>query len=171
MDSHNRSKRPHLVERAADKLRGEDSTESSTLGTGTDDAHPLDSSNGLNTPHLAVVGAQPADDALHAGDSNMPPEDPPQPQTRPPRRSRIKPALLLLLLILLSMLAFWAVQESRTSHMQAKFFSQLVAKVNYKMAPGPSDAIRFPSDSPYDARLGYSNLPDYLGKQIGRAHV
>jgi membrane peptidoglycan carboxypeptidase len=175
MDSHNRSKRPHLVERAARKLRGESAPESSTLSTGTDDAFPVEGGAGApdhSQPHLAVVGAAAAGDPLSPGDSHTPPpEEPPQPQSQPPRRSRIKPALLLLLLILLSMLAFWAVHESRTSSMQAKFFSQLVAKVNYKMADGPSNAIRFPSDSPYDERLGYSNLPDYLTKLKARDYT
>jgi hypothetical protein len=138
MDSQHRSKRPHLVERAARKMRGETAPESSHLSTGTDDAVPLDGSVRIE-PHLAVVGALPASDMPLAGDGNMdtpPPEDPPEPRSQPPRRSRIKPALLLLMLVLLSMLAFWAVHESRTSTMQARFFSKLVAKSTYKMAPG-----------------------------------
>jgi membrane peptidoglycan carboxypeptidase len=179
MDSQNRSKRPHLVERAARKMRGEDTPASthaaSHLSTGTDDAVPLgDAVTDHAQPHLAVVGALPATDPLTPGAGDIdppPPEEPPQPREQPPRRSRIKPALLLLLLVLLSMFAFWAVHESRTSNMQAKFFSKLVAKANYKMAQGPSDAIRFPKDSPYDERLGYSNLPDYLTKLKARDYT
>src|SRR4051812_34002268 len=122
MDSQRRSKRPHLVERAARKLRGE----SSNLSTGTDDALPQDDDSvpGHASPHLAVVSAMPASDLPRAGDGDMeppPPDEPIAPRSQPPRRSRVKPALLLLLLILLSMVAFWAVHESRTSSMQAKF--------------------------------------------------
>ena len=177
MDSQDRSKRNHLVERPAQKLRGETSPASSHLSTGTDDAVPVDEGSvpERHAPHLAVVGAMPAGAPLLPGDGDMdpppPPQEPPQPRTQPPRRSRVKPALLLLLLVLLSLFAFWAVHESRTSTMQARFFSKLTAKVNYHMAPGASDAIRFPSDSPYDERLGYSNLPDYLAKLKARDYT
>jgi membrane peptidoglycan carboxypeptidase len=177
MDSQHRSKRPHLVERAARKMRGESRRDSSHLSTGTDDAAPLDDTGSLAghaAPHLAVVSGLPASDVPEPGDGNMtppPPDEPSEPRSQPPRRSRIKPALLLLLLVLLSMLAFWAVRESRTSNMQARFFSKLAAKSSYQMAPGPSDTIRFPKDSPYDERLGYSNLPDYLTKLKARDYT
>ena len=106
------------------------------------------------------------------------PEQPPQggggaPEQQPPkkRRSRIKPALLLLLLMLLSLAAWWAVDESRTSAMQAKFFSEMAKKISWKVEKGPSNAIRFPSDSPYDERLGYANLADYLAKLKSHDYV
>ncbi len=88
----------------------------------------------------------------------------------PKKRSRIKPALILLLLMLLSLAVMWAIQESRTSHLQAKVFAKMARKINFKVEKGPSDAIRFPSDSPYDERLGYANLPDYLGKLKAREY-
>ncbi|MES2297622.1 MAG: transglycosylase domain-containing protein [Pseudomonadota bacterium] len=65
---------------------------------------------------------------------------------------------------MLSMAGWWIAQEVRTSALQAQFFSNMVSKVKYSMAPGPSTAIRYPSDSPYDERLGYANLPDFLSK-------
>ncbi|MFC0133916.1 glycosyl transferase family 51 [Massilia eurypsychrophila] len=103
-----------------------------------------------------------------------PPEQPAEgaPDGKPPkRRSRIKPALVLLLLMLLSLFAWWLVRESQTSSMQAQFFTGLARKISYKVEPGPSNAIRFPSDSPYDERLGYANLPDYLAKLKGHDYV
>jgi membrane peptidoglycan carboxypeptidase len=110
-------------------------------------------------PHLSLV-PEPATvpDAAETAPDGKPPK----------RRRRIKPALLLLLLMLLSLFAWWLVRETRTSAMQAHFFAQLASKVSYKVAPGPSNAIRFPSDSPYDERLGYANLPDYLAKLKAR---
>ena len=108
----------------------------------------------------------------------LPPEQPPQdnggaPEQQPPkkRRSRIKPALLLLLLMMLSLAAWWAVDESRTSAMQAKFFAEMAKKISWKVEKGPSNAIRFPSDSPYDERLGYANLADYLAKLKSHDYV
>jgi membrane peptidoglycan carboxypeptidase len=80
------------------------------------------------------------------------------------KRSRIKPALILLLLMLLTLAVVWGVNESRTSAMQARVFSKMAKKITYKVEKGESQAIRFPSDSPYDQRLGYASLPDYLDK-------
>ena len=48
--------------------------------------------------------------------------------------------------------------------MQARFFSGLADKMTYRMEKGPSNSIRFPHDSPYDERLGYAGLPDYIGR-------
>jgi membrane peptidoglycan carboxypeptidase len=97
-------------------------------------------------------------------------EPPPAP---PPKRGwrMFKRSLLVLLLIAAAGGAAFAVYESRTSAMQAKFFAGLAKKVSYRVEKGPSDAIRFPSASPYDERLGYSNLPNYLAKLKTRDYV
>ena len=121
---------------------------------------------------VTVQPAQPVQLAPVEPPADLPPELPPElppaagtPAPKPPkRRSKIKPALLLVLLMLLSLAGWWAVEESRTSSMQAKFFTELARKVSWKVEPGPSKAIRYPSDSPYDERLGYANLPNYLEK-------
>ncbi|MES2740213.1 MAG: transglycosylase domain-containing protein [Pseudomonadota bacterium] len=83
----------------------------------------------------------------------------------PPNKPR-RPlaALLLLLLVLLSLAVWWTMREVRSSALQAEFFTRLVGKLTYTVEPGPSTAIRYPHDSPYDERLGYANLPDFLGK-------
>ncbi|WP_017878604.1 transglycosylase domain-containing protein [Janthinobacterium sp. CG3] len=95
-----------------------------------------------------------------------PQEDAPAPPAAPKKPRRLKAMLLLILLALLLAAAWWGVRESRTSAMQARFFTQLVGKLKYTVEAGPSPAasIRFPQDSPYDERLGYANLPDFLGK-------
>ena len=92
-------------------------------------------------------------------DKTVPVASPP-----PKKRSRIKPALILVLLMLLTLAVVWGVNESRTSAMQARVFSKMAKKITYKVEKGESPAIRFPSDSPYDQRLGYANMPDYLDK-------
>ena len=58
----------------------------------------------------------------------------------------------------------YAVYETRTSTLQAKLFAGMMKDVHYRMDKGASNAIRFPSESPYDARLGYSHLPAFLAK-------
>ncbi|MES2321805.1 MAG: transglycosylase domain-containing protein [Pseudomonadota bacterium] len=117
-------------------------------------------------PHLSLV-PDAVPEAAPAPADDTPAEAP----TPPKKRSRIKPALLLLLLMFMSIALFWAWQESRTSSMQAKFFARMAKKISYKVEKGPSNAIRFPSDSPYDERLGYANLPDYLTKLKTRDYL
>jgi membrane peptidoglycan carboxypeptidase len=150
MESNRRFRRPRIVTRAVRKLRARAASMSSNSSL------PPPSEPHLNYPHphLSLVT-----------DAPEPVEGPATPEPEPERPKRgVKPALLLLLLMLLSLLVWWAMQEMRTSSMQAKFFSNLAKKVSYKVEKGPSDSIRFPSDSPYDERLGYAKLPDYLGK-------
>jgi membrane peptidoglycan carboxypeptidase len=103
-----------------------------------------------------------------SGSSGM--EPPPAPPTRP-RWRRARRALLVLLLIAVAAASGLAVYESRTSTLQAKFFANMAKKISYRVQPGPSDAIRFPTASPYDERLGYSNLPNYLAKLKTRDYV
>jgi membrane peptidoglycan carboxypeptidase len=91
----------------------------------------------------------------------------------PPKRRwrKVKRAFLVLLLLLVAGASAFAVYESRTSALQARFFADLAKKTSFRMAPGPSDAIRFPQSSPYDDRLGYANLPNYLAKLKTRDYV
>lgn len=91
-------------------------------------------------------------------------EPDPVPPSGPEKPRRTKSALLLLLLVLLSMLVWAGVHEVRTSALQAHFFSKLVGQLQYSVGKGPSDTIRFPHDSPYDDRLGYASMPDFLAK-------
>ena len=109
--------------------------------------------------HATAPGTQ--DDSVvllaHAQTAAAPPSSPAR-----PRRSRA--ALLLLALVLLSLAVWWAVREVRSSALQARYFSNMVGKLKYSVEPGPSKSIRFPQDSPYDERLGYANLPDFLNR-------
>jgi membrane peptidoglycan carboxypeptidase len=65
------------------------------------------------------------------------------------------------LLGFLAFAGYWIWDESRHSERQAEFFHRLAAKAQFKVADGPSNAIRFPNESPYDERLGYANLPQF----------
>jgi membrane peptidoglycan carboxypeptidase len=86
------------------------------------------------------------------------------------KKRRIWPFITLIFLICFSVLA-WAVwQESRTYEQQAAYFSKLAKQLTYKVEAGasPAEQIRYPQDSPYDERLGYSNLPLFLSKLEGK---
>jgi membrane peptidoglycan carboxypeptidase len=103
--------------------------------------------------HLAQVQPEPE------------PESAPQPAPEQPRRpSRIKTGFFLLLMAALVLLVWWGVREIRTSALQAQFFSKLVGQIKYTVEPGASTSIRYPQESPYDGRLGYADLPDFLAK-------
>jgi membrane peptidoglycan carboxypeptidase len=52
--------------------------------------------------------------------------------------------------------------EVRTSWLQSELLSRAARVITYEVAPGPSDAIRFPSTGPYDQRLGYVELPAFI---------
>lgn len=104
----------------------------------------------------------------HESSSFEPTEPAPPPPSEPKKGSRSRNALIVLILVLLTVAGFWGYHEIRTSTMQAKVFTDLVGKLTYKVEPGPSKSIRFPHDSPYDERLGYANLPDYLDKLKAR---
>ena len=81
-------------------------------------------------------------------------------------RPVVKVFFLLVALALMAAAASLAWQEMRSSQWQAKVFSEQAHKMRYTLEPGPSAAaaVRYPVDSPYDERLGYSNLPEYLGR-------
>ncbi|WP_307172334.1 transglycosylase domain-containing protein [Massilia sp. 9096] len=107
----------------------------------------------------------PLDDALPPGASDAESPPPSEPPAKPrPRWRKLKRSLLVLFLLAVAAGSGLAVYESRTSTLQARFFADLAQKLRYRVEAGPSDAIRFPQASPYDDRLGYSNLPNYLAK-------
>jgi membrane peptidoglycan carboxypeptidase len=76
-----------------------------------------------------------------------------------------------LLLMALVALGFAASKEMRTSKLQARELSKFAADLNYAMAPGPSDAIVYPGAGPFDKRLGYSALDDFIARLLKRGYV
>ncbi|MFC6520045.1 transglycosylase domain-containing protein [Undibacterium arcticum] len=72
------------------------------------------------------------------------------------------------MLILLVVGGLLVAQEMRTSDYQARFFAGLASKASYTLGAGPSPSIRFPQSAPYDDRLGYAQLPAFLGKLTAR---
>jgi len=64
-------------------------------------------------------------------------------------------------------LALAARYELRHSRAQARLFSGVAKRLGYEVAPGPSAAAVFPPRGPYDERLGYSRLPQFLERLAG----
>ncbi|WP_161461673.1 transglycosylase domain-containing protein [Pseudomonas syringae] len=61
--------------------------------------------------------------------------------------------------------------ESRSSRLQAREFSRFAASLSYSMQPGPSHDVVYPGDGPFDKRLGYSSLDEFLPRLLKRDYV
>ena len=164
MESTRRFRRPRNVFRAVRILRGRTDGGSAApalaMAAAGQDA-PLYESR----PHLSLV--------TDAGKDELPDDTrEPESEGEPPKGSgRAKRILFGLVLVVVAAGSAYAVYETRTSTLQAKIFAGMMKEVSYRMERGPSDAIRFPAESPYDARLGYSHLPAFLGKLHTRDYV
>ncbi|MGE8353387.1 MAG: transglycosylase domain-containing protein [Pseudomonas protegens] len=77
----------------------------------------------------------------------------------------------LLLLIALIALGVAATREMRTSKLQAREFSKLAQDLSYSLQPGPSDAMLYPGTGPFDRRLGYSALGEFLPRLLKRGYL
>jgi len=56
-----------------------------------------------------------------------------------------------------------AALEARSSYVQSRIFTALTRDMSFALEPGPSSSIRFPKHGPYDERLGYAEMPAFLG--------
>lgn len=74
------------------------------------------------------------------------------------RRRAVTAATVLIGTVLVTGLADW---EERTSFLQSWVFSQIAADLAYRIEPGSSTRIVFPSDGPLDRRRGYTRLDDF----------
>lgn len=94
------------------------------------------------------------------------------PQPKPPRQRRLWWRLIMLV-VLLAMIAigFAAYDEMQTSNLQSREFSRLAATLTYSLEPGPSDAIVYPGEGPFDKRLGYSALGEFLPRLLKRDYL
>jgi membrane peptidoglycan carboxypeptidase len=53
-------------------------------------------------------------------------------------------------------------EEARTSRWQSEWLSKLAREATFELGAGPSTAIRFPDAGPFDRRLGYDRLPQWM---------
>jgi len=96
--------------------------------------------------------------------------EPPLPEK--PRKPRYAWRMFWLLLLIGSVIAGVAARrEILTSHWQARTFSRLAQTLTYDVQPGPSDAIVYPGDGPFDKRLGYSALDEFLPRLLKRDYL
>lgn len=79
--------------------------------------------------------------------------------------------LLTLCIILFALLGFFAGREMQTSKMQAKIFTSIASRLTYWKESGQSDSIHFPISGPYDLRLGYAQIPQWISMNEKRYKV
>ena len=58
--------------------------------------------------------------------------------------------------------------ELRSSFIESLVFPRLAREMTFQVAAGPSPQIRFPHNAPYDLRLGYAQLPDFIRRLKSR---
>ncbi|MBD1588061.1 transglycosylase domain-containing protein [Pseudomonas typographi] len=88
------------------------------------------------------------------------PAQAPEPGPRRPRRRWPVVALIGTIVVLGG--GYAARQEMYNSRLQAREFSRLAASLGWQLRPGASDAVVYPSNGPFDERLGYSHLGAFL---------
>jgi membrane peptidoglycan carboxypeptidase len=71
----------------------------------------------------------------------------------------------------LAALVAFAVDELKTSRLQSALWHDYARDARFGVDAGASDAIRFPHSGPYDERLGYRQLPDYIERLQGQGYV
>lgn len=52
--------------------------------------------------------------------------------------------------------------EMKTSRLQAEVISRFARDLTWSVQPGPNPDIRYPDQGPYDLRLGYTRLPQFI---------
>ncbi|WP_095068627.1 biosynthetic peptidoglycan transglycosylase [Pseudomonas sp. Irchel 3A18] len=97
-------------------------------------------------------------------------DDPPM--STPPRRKRYGWRVFWVVVTMggIALGAAIAV-ESRSSRLQAKEFSRFAASLSYSLEPGPSDAVVYPGEGPFDKRLGYSSMDEFLSRLLKRDYL
>jgi membrane peptidoglycan carboxypeptidase len=87
------------------------------------------------------------------------------------KKRSVKFGILIAILLPLIALAVFVADELRTSRLQAHYLARLGQELSFRVEPGVSRSIRFPQSGPYDFRLGYAQLPDYLQRLSEREYA
>ncbi|MCX7220439.1 MAG: hypothetical protein NTY70_16375, partial [Burkholderiales bacterium] len=154
MLSNRRFRKPPFIVRALRKMR----VQVASMRLAPKSSLPPVSKTAGVAPVMPVLGAHKA--------PHLPPVVAKPEQKPKVKKRRIWPYFFLFFIGLLAAACWWVWQETRSYEKQAEFFAKLAAQLTYKVEPGasPANKIRFPHDSPYDERMGYANMPDFLTK-------
>ncbi len=78
---------------------------------------------------------------------------------------------ILIVFSILAAIAWGIATELHSSRLQAWYFSGVASKLRFSLDVGPSPAIRFPGSGPYDRRMGYSDLPQFVQRLAANGFV
>jgi membrane peptidoglycan carboxypeptidase len=115
--------------------------------------------------------------ALHRSPGAAAPPHQPRPKTASAKQQlslvqwvvgRLRLAVLAAVLVLIGLGAAW---EMRSSALEAALFTQLDRSMHVAVAPGPSRSVRFPREGPYDERLGYAQLPQFIDALLAHRYT
>jgi membrane peptidoglycan carboxypeptidase len=76
---------------------------------------------------------------------------------------------LIVVAAVVGLVGWAAVYEARSAFLQSLLLSRWAATMTFVPAAGQGPDIRFPKDGPYDRRLGYVALPDFIGSLRARS--
>ena len=79
-----------------------------------------------------------------------------------PWKRTVRRTLTALLMLATLCLAGLVADEVHTSRHQSDWLSRRTSRLSFQVEPGPSNAIRFAGNGPYDQRLGYHQLPQLV---------
>jgi membrane peptidoglycan carboxypeptidase len=92
-----------------------------------------------------------------------------KPKTR--RADYMRHGLTTLNLLFLAGLGLLVYGEIRTSWLQSQVLPSLARQLSYSVEGGPSPSAAYPTDGPYDRRLGYAHLPGFLERLEDRGFL
>ncbi|WP_411728542.1 transglycosylase domain-containing protein [Methyloglobulus sp.] len=72
--------------------------------------------------------------------------------------------IIVVVILVIAVITKIIQQEITTSKYQARCLSEIAKQLSFNLNPGPSKSIRYPNYGPYDQRLGYTLIPDSIGR-------
>ncbi|MEN6330787.1 MAG: transglycosylase domain-containing protein [Smithella sp.] len=86
------------------------------------------------------------------------------------RRSSPRRLFAGIVILLIAVLVGLAIIEFKTSYLEARFLSKFAQKVSFSVQPGPNSSLSFPEHGPYDERLGYTRLPEFIKNLVAQGY-
>ncbi len=87
------------------------------------------------------------------------------------RWRRLHRILLLVTTVASVLFGVWLAYELQTARLQSRLLHRYANTLDWSLGPGPSPAVQYPREGPFDKRLGYAYLPLLLERAQERDFV